>query len=47
VPVPEGVLRVTAPNPSALTLDGTNSYLVETWLIDPGPAIRSHVHALR
>jgi glyoxylase-like metal-dependent hydrolase (beta-lactamase superfamily II) len=38
---------VRAPNPSPLTLDGTNSYVVGTWLVDPGPAIRSHVDALR
>lgn len=36
-----------APNPSALTLDGTNSYLVSTWVVDPGPLIRSHVDAIR
>jgi glyoxylase-like metal-dependent hydrolase (beta-lactamase superfamily II) len=38
---------VRAPNPSALTLDGTNSYLVDAWLIDPGPAIPSHLDAIR
>jgi glyoxylase-like metal-dependent hydrolase (beta-lactamase superfamily II) len=38
---------VRAPNPSALTLDGTNSYLVGTWLLDPGPAIPSHLEAIR
>jgi glyoxylase-like metal-dependent hydrolase (beta-lactamase superfamily II) len=47
VPHPEGVIRVRAPNPSPLTLDGTNSYLVRTWLIDPGPAVQSHVDAIR
>ena len=36
-----------APNPSALTLDGTNSYVVSSWVVDPGPAIPSHVEALR
>jgi glyoxylase-like metal-dependent hydrolase (beta-lactamase superfamily II) len=47
VPVPEGVVCVRAPNPSALTLDGTNSYVVRGWIVDPGPAIDSHVAAVR
>jgi glyoxylase-like metal-dependent hydrolase (beta-lactamase superfamily II) len=47
VPVPEGVIRVRAPNPSALTLDGTNSYVVDRWIVDPGPAIDAHVEAVR
>jgi len=47
VPVPEGVVRVKAPNPSALTLDGTNTYLVGTWVIDPGPVIPGHLDAVR
>jgi glyoxylase-like metal-dependent hydrolase (beta-lactamase superfamily II) len=47
VPGPEGVIRVRAPNPSLLTLDGTNSYVVEGWVVDPGPALPSHVDALR
>jgi glyoxylase-like metal-dependent hydrolase (beta-lactamase superfamily II)/8-oxo-dGTP pyrophosphatase MutT (NUDIX family) len=47
----ERVLRVTAPNPSVMTGPGTNSYLVATgagdWtVLDPGPAIPSHVEAL-
>jgi glyoxylase-like metal-dependent hydrolase (beta-lactamase superfamily II) len=28
-------------------LDGTNSYLVDRWLIDPGPAEPSHLEAIR
>ena len=36
-----------APNPSALTLDGTNSYVVGRWVVDPGPALASHVDAVR
>ena len=36
-----------APNASALTLDGTNSYVVGRWIVDPGPSIPSHLEALR
>jgi glyoxylase-like metal-dependent hydrolase (beta-lactamase superfamily II) len=44
---PDGVVRVTAPNPSALTLDGTNTYVVGTWIVDPGPADAAHVAAVQ
>jgi glyoxylase-like metal-dependent hydrolase (beta-lactamase superfamily II) len=44
---PEGVTRVRAANPSPLTLDGTNSYVVEHWVVDPGPALPAHVEAVR
>ena len=44
---PEGVTRVRAANPSPLTLDGTNTYIVQHWLVDPGPALPSHVDAIR
>ena len=47
MPHPEGVIRVRADNPSVLTLDGTNSYVVGHWVVDPGPAIPSHLNALR
>ena len=47
MPHPEGVIRVRADNPSVLTLDGTNSYVVGRWVVDPGPAIPSHLNALR
>jgi glyoxylase-like metal-dependent hydrolase (beta-lactamase superfamily II) len=40
------VTRVRAPNPSPLTLSGTNSYVVDGWIVDPGPAIESHVDTL-
>ena len=46
-----GIHLIRAPNPSPLTLDGTNSYLLETGdgravIIDPGPALESHAQAL-
>src|SRR5215210_2269485 len=44
---PEGVTRVRAPNPSPLTLDGTNTYVVGSWVVDPGPADVSHLDAVR
>jgi glyoxylase-like metal-dependent hydrolase (beta-lactamase superfamily II) len=47
VKLPDGVSGVRAPNPSALTLDGTNSWVVEGWVVDPGPAIPSHLDAIR
>lgn len=45
------VTLVRAPNPSAMTLSGTNSYLVDcgagaALAIDPGPAIERHVEAI-
>ena len=45
-----GVVRLTAPNPGVMTGPGTNSYIVgtrELALVDPGPAIESHIAALR
>ena len=44
---PEGVIRVRAANPSSLTLDGTNTYVVGSWIVDPGPADQDHVGAVR
>jgi glyoxylase-like metal-dependent hydrolase (beta-lactamase superfamily II) len=44
------VTLVRAPNPSAMTLSGTNSYLVsndgDAVVIDPGPHIPRHIDAL-
>jgi glyoxylase-like metal-dependent hydrolase (beta-lactamase superfamily II) len=44
--LPDGVVRVRADNPSPLTLDGTNSYVVDGWVVDPGPADEQHLRAL-
>lgn len=44
---PPGITRVRASNPSALTLEGTNSYVVNGWVVDPGPADPDHLAALR
>lgn len=48
VQLADGVIRLTCPNPGALTGPGTNSYLLghpgEDWtVIDPGPADESHM----
>jgi glyoxylase-like metal-dependent hydrolase (beta-lactamase superfamily II)/8-oxo-dGTP pyrophosphatase MutT (NUDIX family) len=46
----ETVRRLTAPNPHFMTGPGTNTYLVgageDIAVIDPGPALESHVEAL-
>jgi glyoxylase-like metal-dependent hydrolase (beta-lactamase superfamily II) len=43
---PDGVVRVRARNPSSLTLDGTNSYVVGSWVVDPGPLMDEHLEAI-
>lgn len=44
-----GVELVRADNPSPLTLEGTNTWLVgrdPAWVVDPGPALDAHVDAV-
>jgi glyoxylase-like metal-dependent hydrolase (beta-lactamase superfamily II) len=45
------VRRVRAANPSPMTLDGTNTYLIDArdgraFVIDPGPALPEHIEAI-
>ena len=42
------VRDILAPNPGPFTLDGTRTYLLDDFgVIDPGPAIDSHISAIR
>jgi glyoxylase-like metal-dependent hydrolase (beta-lactamase superfamily II) len=44
---PAGIVRVRAPNPSPMTLDGTNTYVAGSWVVDPGPDDAAHLDAVR
>ncbi|MEM9958803.1 MAG: MBL fold metallo-hydrolase [Pseudomonadota bacterium] len=47
VEIAPGVFRVRAPNPSAMTFTGTNSYVLSGGIvIDPGPNDDGHLQAL-
>lgn len=44
------VVRILAPNPGPMTLEGTNTYVVGSapaWVIDPGPADEAHIAEVR
>lgn len=42
------IQSITAPNPGPFTLDGTRTYLIDDHIVlDPGPAIDSHIDAIR
>jgi glyoxylase-like metal-dependent hydrolase (beta-lactamase superfamily II) len=44
------ILRIVAPNPGLMTLEGTNTYVVgesPAYVIDPGPADERHIAAVR
>jgi glyoxylase-like metal-dependent hydrolase (beta-lactamase superfamily II) len=46
----DDIVRIVAPNPGPMTLEGTNTYVVGSdpaYVIDPGPAIDSHLDAIR
>jgi glyoxylase-like metal-dependent hydrolase (beta-lactamase superfamily II) len=40
------ITRIRAANPSPLTLSGTNTYVVDGWVVDPGPALPAHLDAV-
>jgi glyoxylase-like metal-dependent hydrolase (beta-lactamase superfamily II) len=43
------VVRIRAANPSLLTLNGTNTWVLgrdPAWIVDPGPAIEAHLDAI-
>lgn len=51
VELEEGVIRLVAPNPSVMTLDGTNTYVIYgrdggAYLVDPGPSAPEHLRAV-
>ncbi len=40
------MVRVRADNASPLSLDGTNTYVLDGWVVDPGPADDRHLDAV-
>jgi glyoxylase-like metal-dependent hydrolase (beta-lactamase superfamily II) len=43
---PAGIGLVVAPNPSPMTLGGTNTWIAGGWVVDPGPADPGHLEAV-
>jgi glyoxylase-like metal-dependent hydrolase (beta-lactamase superfamily II) len=43
---PAGIELVVAPNPSPMTLGGTNTWVTDGWVVDPGPADDDHLDAV-
>lgn len=43
---PPGIQLVLAPNPSPMTLGGTNTWIAGGWVVDPGPADAGHLDAV-
>ena len=40
------ISRIRADNPGPLTLSGTNTYVVDGWVVDPGPSLDGHLQAV-
>ena len=41
-----GITHIRADNPGPFTLTGTNTYVVGSWILDPGPALPEHLDAV-
>ena len=41
-----GIALIRAANSGPLTLTGTNTWVVDRWVVDPGPAIDAHLDAV-
>lgn len=43
---PAGIELLVAPNPSPMTLGGTNTWVTAGWVVDPGPSDPAHLDAV-